>query len=142
MRQLWCDNSNISATITGKKLIWKCQPMRFSHLLWIPNNMFNIFTGKKTTDKKPMRSQQVINNYYTTYCTTSQIAKMSLWRYSWKEAVNILCKFWVKFNQQIIIKFCATHNTIHASLFFFFDHYCVWKKKVKWEVNFLQDFIH
>lgn len=62
---------------------------------------------------------QVINNYYTTYCTTSQIAKMSLWRYSWKEAVNILCKFWVKFNQQIIIKFCATHNTIHASLFFF-----------------------
>lgn len=75
--------------------------------------------GKKQRTKKPMRSQEVINNYYTTYCTTSQIAKMSLWRYSWKEAVNILCKFWVKFNQQIIIKFCATHNTIHASLFFF-----------------------
>lgn len=35
-------------------------------------------------------------------------------------------QIWVKFNQQIIIKFCATHNTI----------------QVKWEVNFLQDFIH
>ena len=40
-------------------------------------------------------------------------------------------QIWVKFNQQIIIKFCATHNTIHASLFFFFDHYRVWKKKSK-----------
>lgn len=72
-----------------------------------------------------------ITNYYTTYCTTSQIAKMSLWRYSWKEAVNILCKFWVKFNQQIIIKFCATHNTIHASLFFFLWSLLCVKKKTK-----------
>ena len=52
-------------------------------------------------------------------------------------------QIWVKFNQQIIIKFCATHNTIHASLFFFlWSLLCVKKKKVKWEVNFLQDFIH
>lgn len=48
LRQHWCVNSKVSAAITGKKLIWKCQPRRFSHLLW--NNMFNIFTGKK--DKK------------------------------------------------------------------------------------------
>lgn len=48
---------------------------------------------KKKQTKKPMRSQQVINNYYTTYCTTSQIAEMSLWRYSWKEVVKILCNF-------------------------------------------------